>query len=211
MNTSADTISDGDSIIQQAPAYFYEFGIRAESQNYWSFLNVATEVGEWQSLNAPAPIGVLDALPAGGSMTDPRTEISTLADYYLLADPKSTFLNLWGGSDPAGDWSSHWFGALAYNVGTPTGTWRQYASGSESFDASYQYRVYARDYTNALVLYKPLSFSTWTSPAPPTDSTSATTFNLGGTYRVLNADGTLGAPVTTATLRDGEGAVLIKA
>ena len=40
---------------------------------------------------------------------------------------------------------------------------------------------------------------------------TATTHQLGGTYRALNADGTLGAPITSVSLRNGEGAILIRA
>jgi hypothetical protein len=39
---------------------------------------------------------------------------------------------------------------------------------------------------------------------------TATAHALGGTYRPLRADGTLGPPVTSITLRNGEGAILIK-
>ena len=40
---------------------------------------------------------------------------------------------------------------------------------------------------------------------------TATTHALGGNYRLLNADGSLGPIITSITLRNGEGAILIKA
>jgi hypothetical protein len=40
---------------------------------------------------------------------------------------------------------------------------------------------------------------------------TATTHQLNGTYRALQADGTLGPQITSITLRNGEGAILIKA
>ncbi len=40
---------------------------------------------------------------------------------------------------------------------------------------------------------------------------TATTHQLGGWYRPLRADGTLGPPVNKVTLRNGEGAVLVRA
>ncbi|HEX5273138.1 MAG TPA: hypothetical protein VFW33_21730, partial [Gemmataceae bacterium] len=46
-------------------------------------------------------LSVLDSVPAGGSPTDPRTQIATLAEYYLLADPTRTFLDPFGGDAPA--------------------------------------------------------------------------------------------------------------
>ena len=161
------------------------------------------------SLRTPSPYAVLDTLPTGGSMTDPRTQMAALAYYYLVQDPESTFLNLWGGHDPAGPWSRHWIPAVTFNVGRPVGTWSQFATGSDPANASLTYKVYQRRYDNALVLYKPLSYSNGVSGG--LTSATATTHALGGTYRVLQADGTFGATVTSITLRNGEGVVLVKA
>src|SRR5207237_1437076 len=47
--------------------------------------------------------------------------------------------------------------------------------------------------------------------AGTSDNATATTHDLGGAYRPLQADGTLGAAVTRITLRNGEGAILVKA
>jgi hypothetical protein len=61
------------------------------------------------------------------------------------------------------------------------------------------------------MLYKPLAHATGSSMRASIGPASATTFNLNGKYRMLRADGTLGSVVTRVTLRNGEGAVLIKA
>src|SRR5262249_22349563 len=70
------------------------------------------------------------------------------------------------------------------------------------------YRVYQRSFTNAVVLYKPLSYGG--NVTGTLADTTATTQALGGTYYPLQADGTLGAPVTSITLRNGEGVILVK-
>jgi hypothetical protein len=44
-----------------------------------------------------------------------------------------------------------------------------------------------------------------------TASNTATTHQLGGSYRMVNADGTLGPVITSISLMNGQGAVLIKA
>ena len=44
-----------------------------------------------------------------------------------------------------------------------------------------------------------------------TADNTATAVQLGGTYRVVNSTGTLGQFVTSVTLRNGEGAILVKA
>ena len=51
----------------------------------------------------------------------------------------------------------------------------------------------------------------WMVRATPQGGTDTTTTHvLGGTYRPLNADGTLGAAITRIALRNGEGAILVK-
>jgi hypothetical protein len=71
------------------------------------------------------------------------------------------------------------------------------------------YKIYQRSYGNALVLYKPLSYQVGVGTGTLANAT-ATTHALNGTYRILNADGTLSGPVTSVTLRNGEGAILIR-
>src|SRR5262249_10821743 len=104
---------------------------------------------------------------------------------------------------------NHWTAAAAYNIGAPLGTWSEFASGADPLNAALTYRVYQRSFANALVLYKPLS--TNASGTVTGSLNSATTHALGGTDRPLLADGTLGAAVTSVTLRNGEGIVLVRA
>jgi hypothetical protein len=200
--------TSADSVAQHVQAYFEEFEIRPLAHTYQQFESVAATLAERAALTAPSPLAVLDSLPTNGSPTDARTQLATLAYYYLVADPKTTFLDFFGGYAPATSWSQHWSAAAAYDIGQPTGTWSQFATGSDPLNSALTYKVYQRTFGNALVFYKPLS----------TDSTgtvlgslsSATTHALNGTYRPLLADGTLGAAVTSVTLRNGEGAILIK-
>jgi hypothetical protein len=198
-----------DVTIQDNAGYFDEFAIRALQNNYVEFDDLAGQLDEWAALRSPAPYAVLDALPVVGSSPDPRTEMATLAEYYLLGDPHRTFLDLWGGYAPATDWSQHFFGALTYNIGQPLGTWSLFASGQDPANRSLTYQVYQRSYSNALVLYKPLSYAGGVTGT--TVDNTATWMRLNGVYRVLRADGTPGAPVTAVSLRNGEGAILVGA
>jgi hypothetical protein len=210
----ANTVSGGvsaDPLVSQNTGYFEEFALRPLSGSYQQFEDLAALVAHRAALQSPAPYAILDALPAGGSPTDPRTQIAALAEYYLLADPSRTFLDPFGGNAPATSWSQHFFNAITYNVGQPVGTWSILANGADPSDQSMAYRVYQRQYSNALVLYKPLSSTANASATGATSDNTATTHQLGGTYRALQADGTLGLPVTSITLRNGEGAILIKA
>ena len=147
---------------------------------------------------------------SGGSPTDPRTQIATLAYYYLLGNPDTTFLMFYGGHEPASPWSRHWSPAAAFNVGLPQGNWSQFASGLDPTNANLTYKIMQRSYQNALVLYKPLSYALGKGTGTLADAT-ATTHTLNGNYRVLNANGALGGIVSSVTLRNGEGAILVRA
>jgi hypothetical protein len=209
-NTAGGGLST-DPVVSQNAAYYEEFALRPLSASYQQFENTAALIAHRASLQTPPPFAVLDALPTGGSATDPRTQLATLAEYYLLADPRRTFLDPFGGSAPASSWSQHFFGAITYNVGRPVSAWSVFASGADPNDMRFAYRVYERQYSNALVLYKPLSSTLNGSATGGLSDSTATTHALGGSYRALRADGTLGPVITSITLRNGEGAILIKA
>jgi hypothetical protein len=201
--------TQADSAVSQTTAYFEEFALRPLSTSWRHFQDLAAMVAHRANLNSPSPYAILDSLPTGGSPTDSRTQLATLAEYYLLADPTYTFLDFFGGYEPGTSWSRHWCQAVTYNVGKPTGSWSLFASGADPSDIRFSYRVYQRRYTNALVLFKPLS-SDSSGQVGSLANNTATYHKLDGTYRPLRADGTLGSPVTSITLRNGEGAILIK-
>jgi hypothetical protein len=200
-----------DAVVGRNTAYYEEFGLRPLSGSWKQFEDTAALVAHRAALQSPPPYAVLDALPTGGSPTDPRTQIATLAEYYLLADPNRTFLDPFGGYEPATSWSRHFFGALSYDVGRPTGGWIVMAGGTDPADSSKSYRVYERPYSNALVLYKPLSSNANGSATGSAADSTATTHPLPGTYRAVQADGSLGPPITSISLRNGEGAILVPA
>jgi hypothetical protein len=201
--------SNANPTVQTVQGYFEEFTIRALAQNYLQFESLAATIATRSTLASPAPYAVLDSFPQGGAPTDPRTELATLAYYYLLANPSTTFLDYDGGYNPSGPWNQHWFPAMNANIGQPTGSWSLLASGADPANSSLAYHVYQRSFTNGLVLYKPLSYGNGVTGT--TADNTATTLSLGGLYYPLQADGTLGAPITSISLRNGEGAILINA
>lgn len=153
---------------------------------------------------------VIDTHPGGGSPYDSRTQLASLAYYYLVADPERTFLMFFGGYSPSTSWTQHWSQATAVNVGAPTGEMRVLATGTDPASPARAYKVYARDYANGLVVYKPLSYSLGAGEGTTANATT-TTHQLGGSYRQVNANGTLGPVVTAVALRNGEGGVFIRA
>jgi hypothetical protein len=204
---TAGGFAQADGVLRAVPGGFEEFALRPLSGNTTTFEDLASLVAHREALTTPSPYLVLDSLPAGGAPTDPRTQLATLAEYYLLADPNNTFLDFYGGYEPATSLARHWSAAVTFDVGRPTGTWSVAASGADPSNPALTYRVYRRSYTNALVLYKPLSYAHGHNGT--LGDASATSYALGGTYRVLQADGTLGPVVTSVSLRNGEGAILI--
>jgi hypothetical protein len=206
---SAGGGTTADAVIQYNSSYYEEFSIRALAHSYKQFEDVAGMVSRRSMLRTPPAFAVIDAHPHGGSPTDARTQLATLAYYYMFADPTATFLNPFGGIEPGTSWTRHWFDALAYNVGSPQGAFSEFATGQDPTDTAYTYKVYQRRYANALVLYKPVSYGNYSTGS--IGDATATTHSLGGSYRPVRADGTLGAAVTSVTLRNGEGAILVRA
>jgi hypothetical protein len=207
-NTTGGNAST-DEVITRTPASLEEFSLRPLSATWSRFDDIATMVAS-RLAAANSPYQILDTHPQNGSPTDPRTQLAALAYYYLLADPTKTMVMFFGGYAPNTSWTQHWVPAAAYNVGLPQGTWAQFATGNDPSNSALTYKVFERNYGNAKVFYKPLSYTAGVGTGTIADNT-ATTHQLGGNYRPLNADGTLGAIVTSITLRNGEGAILIPA
>ncbi|HEY1858913.1 MAG TPA: hypothetical protein VGG61_01080, partial [Gemmataceae bacterium] len=149
--------ASAEPVIQRSPAYFEEFSVRPMSHSWSTFDDLAKSVERRSLLTKPAPIAVLDSHSQGGGQTDARTLIGVLAYYYLLADPDHTFLMFFGGQDPNGTWAKHWTPAVSFDVGKPEGKWSELATGTDPANKDLTYKVLQRPYTNALILYRPLS------------------------------------------------------
>jgi hypothetical protein len=196
-------------VIQNGVSYLEEFAIRPLSANHVQFEDLAATVAYRRQLSGGRAYEILDSLPTHGvDAADPRMQLATLAMYYLLADPNLSFLMMNGGNEPATSWTRHWTGAVRFNVGKPAEKWEVFAAGEDPTNRALDYKVFGREYENALVLYKPLSYTRGVA-GKITDATG-TTHALGGSYRQVRADGTLGPVVNRIALRNGEGAILAK-
>jgi hypothetical protein len=209
VNTSNGT-SGTNVIVGGTSAYFEEFALRPLSGTFQQFEDLAGAIAARQaSHGSTPPYAILDSLPLGGSPTDPRTQLATLAEYYLLADPKYTFLDFYGGYAPSSQWSQHFTPAVNFDVGRPRGDWSLYTAGLDPSNRALTYHIYSRQYTNALVFYRPLSYASNTGARGSLGGDSAATIQLHGSYRPLQADGNLGGTVSSIQLRNGEGAILV--
>lgn len=201
--------AEGDVVAGQAPAVLEEFLLRPSVASWTTVEDVAALV-KTRLAATSAPYVVLDSHPGTTATTDPRTQVGTLAYYYLMADANRTMLMFFGGYKPSAAWQETWIKAAETDVGQPAGAMRILAKGQDPQNLALEYRVYARDYGKALVMYKPRSYVRGGATGT-TDDATATTHELGGKYRTLNADGSLGPVISRISLRNGEGAVLMKA
>lgn len=210
VSNTAGSIAEGDPVARASTAVFEEFVLRPNSSNWAQVRDIADLIARRLNADSPSPYVILDTHSGSLPTNDPRSQIGSLAYYYLLADPDKTFLMFNGGQSPAAPWSQVWVPAAATNVGRPTGTMTTWATGLDPQNSQLTYKVLRRDYSNAISLFKPLSYTLGVGTGTTADAT-ATVHQLGGNYRQLNADGTLGAVITSISLRGGEGAVLMRA
>lgn len=207
----ANTAGSGASaapLARYGISFIEEFALRPLAHTWQQFQDVADLTANRFRLMGPNGYAILDTYPAGGSPTDPRTQVAALAYYYLLADPARTYVMFNGGYEPSSAWSRHWTDAVKYDVGKPRGTSSVFAQGRDPERWYLDYKVFQRQFDRALVLYKPLSYRSGRTGT--TSDATATTHVLPGRYRELRADGTLGPVVTSVRLRNGEGTILIR-
>ena len=80
----------------------------------------------------------------------------------------------------------------------------EFATGQDPYNPALTYHVLARNFTNALVLVKML-------PAGSVvDDRSITVHPLGGFYMPVLADGNVGAPIDSVSIRNNEALILLK-
>ena len=210
VSNTAGSIAEGDPVARASTAVFEEFILRPNSSNWAQVRDIADLVARRLNADSPSPYVILDTHSGRLPTNDPRSQMGSLAYYYLLANPDKTFLMFNGGQSPAAAWNTVWVPAAAVDVGRPTGSMMTWVTGSDPENSRLTYRVLRRDYQNAISLYKPLSYTLGVGTGTTADAT-ATIHQLGGNYRRLNADGSRGPIIASITLRGGEGAVLMRA
>jgi hypothetical protein len=158
---------------------------------------------------------------SNGTVGTDRAKLFTLGLYYLLHNAYTYYMyEATPGTHavPAHISTWGWNPAVEFDVGVPdylpatavdfeskrnTREHWVFAAGPDPYLPTLTYRVLARRFTHALVLVKML-------PAGSVDDDrSITVHPLGGSYRPLRADGTLGSPVTQAVIRNNEALILI--
>ncbi len=145
--------------------------------------------------------------PHGNSATPAqRMKLLELASYYIVVPSNPAELALQLENSWNRPYSSLWIRAQEANVGHPLGPRVLASRGTDPLGQTYA--VYTRDLDRALVIMRVnqgwgahsyVDATAVSIPLPATDQ-----------WLPLNADGTLGAPVTSVTLRNVEAAILVK-
>lgn len=145
--------------------------------------------------------------PRGNSATPAqRMKMWELASYYMVVSSTPQDLTLQLENSWNAPYSSLWLRAQEANIGHPISARVLASRGTDPLGQAYA--LYTRDMDRALVIMR--VNQGWGSHLY-TDGT-AVTIPLPSTdqWVPLNADGTLGSPVTSITLRNVEAAILIK-
>lgn len=201
-----------------------------ECGQWKSLLDETNNQGERFFLNSYERVG---SYCTGGTTYDCRTDrgkIESLAMYYLLQNALTSYLYaadvepftpdaLWNPAVtvdigqptimPSG--AKDIFGTIGtdnfYNFDDQSGGFTCPITSSTPTDA-----VYARNYTNGLVLVK--HRHDWTDSVIYGDESSSDVtkkaYALDGYYRPVLADGTIGAPTNAVTLSNSQGAILLR-
>ena len=210
VSNTVGSIAEGDAIAEQSTAVLEEFLLKPTDHTWSTVLDMKNLIDRRLAADSPSPYVIIDTHPGSGDIRTERTRQGALAYYYLLADPDKTFLMFFGGFSPSAAWEKVFVPAATYDVGKPRGAMTTLATGTDPQNAKLTYRVYAREYENALVLLKPRSYALGQGTGT-TDQATATTHQLNGKYRQLYSDGSLGQVVTSIKLMNGEGVTLVKA
>ncbi|MDQ2766630.1 MAG: hypothetical protein M3Y30_05695, partial [Gemmatimonadota bacterium] len=133
-----------------------------------------------------------------------RGQLVQLASYYMAVSMDPQRLSY----DQQNYWNVRpdtvWMPALEIDVGHPREARHVIASGTDA--ASQKYKIYARDFDHAYVVFRPQL--DW-RPQTYADSTGIVV-PLPAPMRPLHRDGSLGSAVSSVTLRNVEAAILFK-
>ncbi len=135
-----------------------------------------------------------------------RHQMWSIDNYWMIRSGNLAMYSQRPWADASGNWgllSAHWYKGQEYDIGTPVGPRYLWQSGTDA--SGNAYRIFRRDYTKGIVLVR--GRSSWSDTAPR--NSMSPMYNLGGTYHVLNSDGTLGAAITQVGVCRDEAVTLV--
>jgi hypothetical protein len=184
--------------------------------NMWNFVGARLAAGtqvilvpQWQGYLKSTPR--YDMNPGNYSTVAERVLLAEYANYLMLLDPARMDLlavdfYLTGNANPSTPHDITWLKAFEVDIGVAVGARSVLKSGTDG--AGQSYAAFQREFSNALVVYRPMrnwahtTFGDITAEPIPLPS--------GHTWRLLLPDGSLTGPLTSVQLRNGEAAIFMK-
>jgi hypothetical protein len=176
-------------------------------QTRWEWIDRILSNGASASFNSYPNAADADFPRGNFASGQDRMNMGWLADFYMAipSSPDNLAFELQSVRFNR-PFESFWYEAIGVNVGSPLGPRSIYREGADPNGRNY--RVWARDFDNALVLSRPLAawdYQTY-------DDTTGVTISLptDDAYLPLYSDGTRGSAANSITLRNAEAAILLK-
>ena len=145
--------------------------------------------------------------PKGNSSTNvQRAKLWELASYYLAVPATPALFALQLENQWNKPYSTLWTKSQEANIGHPLATRAQASHGTDP--AGNSYIVYNRDFDRALVVLR--LQQGWGTQSYGDASAITIALPAGERWLPLNADGTVGAAITSIRLRNSEAAILLK-
>ena len=178
---------------------------RADLEARWDFIEQINRAGVTAEM---VPAGDTPSNYTAGASATPlaRRRLMQLSSYYMVVPTPPDALRYNWGPEWTTPFSAQWYKALEVDVGKPIGP--RHIMGEGSDPAGHHYRVWAREFENAIVFVRPVV--DWSSQAYDDATALTITMPPGDTYLSLGTDGTVGAPTDRVTLRTSEAAILLR-
>lgn len=178
----------------------------------WRWVEELLSRGVRVNLESPYPASWADEhsyeYPKGNYATSgQRLNMWELASYYMVVGqtPDLLSFHLKAPNYQTAP-SEYWLPAIEANIGHPVGARSEKAQGTDPTGQAYT--IYQREFDRALVLIRPQRG--WGAQNYKDATAVEVSLPSGETWLPLHADGTLGAAVTKAKLRNSESLILIK-
>jgi hypothetical protein len=206
---TATYISPWDVQLAQAAGGAHAEGInnpfRADLEARWDFLDALTKSGTTAEM---VPAGDTPANYTAGNSATPlaRRQLFQLASYYMVVPTPTDNLRFNWGPNWTTPFSTQWYKAIEVDVGKPLTD--RHVLGQGTDPAGHAYRIWVRDFENAIVIVRPVI--EWSAQSYDDATAMTITMPAGDTYLPLHTDGMLGAPTDRATVRTGESVILVR-
>jgi hypothetical protein len=206
---SATYISSWDTQMANAAGGAHAEGInnpfRADLEQRWDFMEELNKSGTTVEM-VPAGDTPSNYTAGGSANALARRKLFQLASYYLIVPSPADQLHFNWGPDWTTPYSTQWYKAIEVDVGKPIAP--RVIMGQGKDPAGHNYRIWAREFENAIVFVRPVI--EWSSQTYDDATAMTITMPTGDTYLPLSTDGTVGAPTDRVTLRTSESAILLR-